>query len=481
VEEEDLELARLVSAEIGLAELQLAPGSELHGRTLLELDFRRRFGPIVLAVRRDLTVLHAGLADTRLEAGDRLLVQGRRAHLDALRESPDFEEREELDEPALAELYRLRGRIFTVRVPEGSILAGKSLEESRLGDALGSGVVGLVRNGERLLMPRADQRLTAGDRLLVRGRRDEVEVFRALQGLEIESEAPSSAPLESEQIGLMEAVLSPRASVAGKTLRDLAFRARYGLRVLAILRQGRVHRSDLRDETLRFGDALLLMGPRERLDLFSSEPDFMILDRPRPVVRTHKAPLSVLIMTVVLVPVLLGWLPIAIAAVSGAALMVLTRCITMDEAYRAIEWRSVFLIAGMLPLGTAMARTGAASFLAEGVLALASPLGAWGIVLALYLVTAAATSVIPTAALVVLMAPIVYDASTGMGVSTHTTMMAVAIAASASFTSPVSHPANVLVMGPGGYRFVDYFKLGIPLTIVVMVVALLVLPIFWPL
>jgi di/tricarboxylate transporter len=409
------------------------------------------------------------------------MVQGRRVHLDALRKMPDFEERAAFDEAALTELYRLRGRILTVRLPEGSVLEGKTLAESRLGDALGSGVVGLVRDGETLLMPEADERLCSGDRLLVRGRREDVDVFRAVQRLEIESEAPAAASLESERIGLMEVVLSPRASLSGQSLRDLAFRARYGLQVLAVLRQGRVHRSDLGNETLRFGDALLLMGPREKLDLLSREPDFLILDRPGPLPRTGKASLSVLIMAGVLVPVLLGWLPIAIAAICGAALMVVTRCITMDEAYRAIEWRSVFLIAGMLPLGTALDSTGAASFLAGGVLGLARPLGPWGGVLALYLVTTAATSIIPTAALIVLMAPIVTDVSTGMGLSTHAAMMAVAIAASASFTSPVSHPANVLVMGPGGYRFVDYVKLGIPLTLVVMVIALLVLPFVWPL
>jgi di/tricarboxylate transporter len=350
-----------------------------------------------------------------------------------------------------------------------------------MGDALGSGVLGLVRGDEWLTMPEAERTFQTGDRLLVRGRRDDLDVFRGVQELELESEIPSQAPLESERIGLLEAVLSPRTSLVGSTLRDLAFRARYEVQVLAILREGRAIRSGLRDLALKFGDALLLMGPREKLDLLSREPDFLVLNRPAPAVQTRRAPTSVLIIAAVLTPVLLGWLPISIAAVAGAALMVLTGCLTMPEAYRAIEWRSVFLIAGMLPLGTAMQQTGAASLLAEGMLAVARPLGPWGVVVALYLITALATSIIPTAALIVLMAPIVFDATTSMGVSTHAAMMAVAIAASASFTSPVSHPANVLVMGPGGYRFVDYFKLGVPLTLVVMVVALLVLPFFWPL
>jgi di/tricarboxylate transporter len=188
-----------------------------------------------------------------------------------------------------------------------------------------------------------------------------------------------------------------------------------------------------------------------------------------------------LIMAGIMATVVAGWLPIAIAAVAGCALMVLTRCLTMEEAYRSVDWRAIFLIAGMLPLGIAMQQSGTAAFITEHALALVGPLGPWGVIVGLYLITALATSIIPTAALVVLMAPITLGACAEMGMSAHAAMMAVAMAASASFTSPISHPANILVMGPGGYRFADYLKLGIPLTLVVMVITLLVLPIFWPL
>ena len=153
----------------------------------------------------------------------------------------------------------------------------------------------------------------------------------------------------------------------------------------------------------------------------------------------------------------------------------------MEEAYRSIDWKSVFLIAGMLPLGIAMSTSGAASFVADQVLAVTGNLGPWGVIFGIYLVTALATMIVPTAALVVLMAPIALKASSDLGVSPQTVMMAVAIAASASFASPISHPANVLVMGPGGYRFRDYVKLGLPLTLLVMLIAMLLLPLIWPL
>jgi di/tricarboxylate transporter len=227
---------------------------------------------------------------------------------------------------------------------------------------------------------------------------------------------------------------------------------------------------------------LLLQGPQEKAALLAQEPDLLVLTQAfSRRYKTKYAPIAGLIMVAVLVPVLFGWLPIAVTAVIGATLMVVTGCLSMEEAYRAVEWRSIFLIAGMLPLGTAMQTSGTANLLAEGTLTLASAVGPWGVIIGLYLVTAAATMVIPTSALVVLMAPIAIKASTAMGISTHAVMMAVAIAASASFTSPISHPANLLVMGPGGYRFTDYLKVGVPLTILIAVVALLVLPWFWPL
>jgi di/tricarboxylate transporter len=153
----------------------------------------------------------------------------------------------------------------------------------------------------------------------------------------------------------------------------------------------------------------------------------------------------------------------------------------MKEAYRQIEWKAVFLIAGMLPLGTALDQTGAAKLIAEAVVALVGPFGPQAVMLGLIVLTFMATCFVPTAALVVLMAPIVLNTSANMGLSPLGLMMAIAMAASASFMTPVSHPANILVMGPGGYRFLDYLKIGGVLTLVTMVVLMVVLPIFWPL
>jgi di/tricarboxylate transporter len=232
---------------------------------------------------------------------------------------------------------------------------------------------------------------------------------------------------------------------------------------------------------LRFGDALLLHGPRARIKLLGSEPDFLVLtEEAQEAPRTNKALLAVLIMVVVLLPVIFGLAPIAIMVVVGVALMVLTGCLTMDEAYRAIEWKAVFLIAGMIPLGIAMQKTGAASFMATGMAGLLGVYGPTVVMAGLYILTSLASQMMPNAAAAVLLAPIALNIASDMGISPYPLAMTVAVAASAAFLSPVGHPANLLVMGPGGYRFSDYLKVGLPLTLVVLVVAMLVLPIFWP-
>ncbi|MGD9220445.1 MAG: SLC13 family permease, partial [Desulfobacterales bacterium] len=277
-------------------------------------------------------------------------------------------------------------------------------------------------------------------------------------------------------------ILSPQTTLAGKTLRQLNFREKFGLNVLAIWRGGKAYRSDLRDMDLRFGDAILLLGPREKLQLLGREPDFVVLtEMAQREVHLEKMKISLMIMAAVLFPVIMGWVPIYIAAVVGAALMVLCGCLTMEEAYRQIEWKAVFLIAGMLPLGTALDQTGAARMIAEGVVALVGPYGPTAVMFGLVALTFAATCFVPTAALVVLMAPIVLNTAANVGLSPQALLMGVAMAASASFMTPISHPANILVMGPGGYRFLDYIKVGGLLTLVILLIIVFILPFFWPL
>ncbi len=178
----------------------------------------------------------------------------------------------------MAEVYGLHERLLVVHIPHNSSLAGKTLAESRLGDAFGLSVVGIVRQDNTELAPSPNAQLMAGDTLLVEGRQEDLLALHGLQNLEVDSGAQINLPdLESEQIGLIEATLSPYTTLAGKTLRQLNFREKYGLNVVAIWREGKAYHDDLRDTALRFGDVLLLYGRREKANVLGSEPDFLVL------------------------------------------------------------------------------------------------------------------------------------------------------------------------------------------------------------
>jgi di/tricarboxylate transporter len=474
--------ARELANRVAIAEARIPEGSPLAGATLAGYGLRRRHRVHALAVRHGGGVALNDLHRRRIEAGDHILLQGKREALEGLVDESVAEAVRPMSTAEVEADYPLDVELLSVRVPAGSVLEGRGLAESRLGNAFGLTVVALLRGDESIIMPDPDERVEAGDLLLLHGSRNDLEVLAGLQDLEISEQTPAQVEeLESQQVGVTEVVLSPRTTIAGKTLEDLRFRDRYGLTVLAVWREGRPYRSELRELALRFGDALLVYGHRRNLEAIARDPDFLVLDESAAQApRLEKAPLAGALMVAVLAAAMSGWLPISIAAVAGAALMVLVRCLTMEEAYRAIDWKAVFLIAGMLPMGAAIEQSGAAMLLANGMIGAVGEMGPRAVVAALFAITVLGTQVIPTAALVVLMAPIALTAAAALEISPQLLMMTVALAASASFASPISHPAHVLIMGPGGYRFVDYVKLGLPLTLLAFAVVVGLLPLLWP-
>ncbi|HKJ38418.1 MAG TPA: SLC13 family permease, partial [Anaerolineales bacterium] len=478
IDSEGFAVEHLVSADIELVEAQIKPASQLVGQTLRQVGFRQKYNVIVLAVMREGTSFRTNIEAMPLLVDDKLLIQIRRGQLDELVESDlglGF------SEPASLSDYKLDDRLMVVRVPSDSFLVGKSLTESRLGDSYGLGVLGIIRDGETLLMIPPTERLQPDDTLLVKGKQHDLMMIEGLQNLQLESQPlPDMGEIESEEIGLVETVLSPHSTLVGKTLRELNFRFKYGLSVLAVWSEGRAYRSGLRDRHLRFGDALLLYGSRRRLRMLGQEPDFLVLteDAQVPPLK-EKIPVAVFIMLLVLIPAVFGWFPIAITAIIGVALMILTKCLTMEEAYRSIEWKAIFLIAGMLPLGIAMDQTGAAQFLANGMIALIGGFGNIVIMAGFFMLAALASQFMPNPAVAVLLAPIALSTAADLNISPYPLMMTVAVSASAAFLSPVGHSANILVMGPGGYKFSDYFKVGLPLTILTMVIVLIVVPRVW--
>ena len=483
IEREAPVLKSMVASKIAYAEVTISDTSPLVSELVRHAAFRTRFNVSVVGLRRRNQYRLTNLAYVPLRKGERVLVQGEIDAVAQLEKFSDFTDVGLLKGERLDEQYRTDERMFVVRLPKESDLAGASLKKSRLPDVFDFRIVAIFRDSALTVMPRGDEILIGGDLLLIEGQPSDLDVLRGLQDFEIETSVPANlGAFESERLTLMDATLDPRSTLAGLTVGELNFRERYGIELAGIWREGEMVGTDIADERLQIGDALLLLGPRERLKLLSTDSDFLILtplgQKPPD---TRRAPLAAFIMLAVVVSVMMGKAPISVAAVVGGSIMVLTGCLNMEQAYRAIDWRAIFLIAGMLPLGTAMADSGAATYLAGQVMSLLGDAGPWPVIMGLYVLTAMATMIIPTAALVVLMAPIVLSAMGDMGLRPETAMMAVAMAASASFTSPISHPANILVMGPGGYRFIDYLKVGVPLTIVVFITVMVLLPILWPL
>jgi di/tricarboxylate transporter len=412
IEREAPVLKSMVAAKVAYAEVTITDGSPLVGELVRHAGFRSRFDVAVVGLLRKSGYRLTRLAYVPLRAGDRVLVQGERDAVGNLDRFSEFTDVEMLSYERLSEQYHADERMFVVRVPKSSDLAGTTFRKSRLADVFDFRVLAMFRDGKLNVMPRGDDVLEGGDLLMIEGQPADLDVLRGLQDLEIDTSVPANlGAFDSERLTLMDATLDPRSRLAGRTVGELNFRERYGIELAGIWREGETVGADLADERLQIGDALLLLGPRDRLQLLDSDSDFLILT---PLGRkppdTRRAPLAAAIMLGVVVSVMLGYAPISVAAVVGGTIMVLTGCLNMEQAYRAIDWRAIFLIAGMLPLGTAMQNTGAATYIADQVMILLGDAGPWPVIMGLYIVTAMATMIIPTAALVVLMSPIVLSA-----------------------------------------------------------------------
>jgi di/tricarboxylate transporter len=381
------------------------------------------------------------------------------------------------------DVYRLREYVTEVRVSTTSPLAGKTLLESRLGQDYDLTVLAIERDGVSLSPIRRDTLVQAGDLFTVEGSADDLVAARGALGLTIEAERKLDIErLEPGNVQLIEATLSPRSSLVGRTLRGVRFRDRYGFTALAIWRHGETITEKLRDLPLLFGDALLLQGSRHRVPELQQGRDFLVLE-PLELeqLRRHKAPIAVAALALAILLVVFTDFHISMAMVIAAVIMILTGCLSMQEAHESIDWRTVFLVAGMLPLGMAMEATGTAQYLADIMIDALGDYGPTALLAGTYLLAALITQAMSNAAAMVLIVPIAVDTALGLGANHLTFTMAVVIGAATSFLSPVGHKANVLVFGPGGYRFFDFARVGALLTVALLIVSMIFLPLFWPL
>ena len=387
----------------------------------------------------------------------------------------------------LSQTYQIQDYLTEVRVMEGSPLIGKTVQEADLDNRYGLNVIHIhvCCQDNVTATPESDHWLEVGDELHIEAQPDAIlEAEQVLKLQPVPDRAIQSWEPESSRYAfeLAEVILAPNSTLNGKTISEIDFRSRFGLSILALRHQNQTLFSKLGDVPITFGDSLLVQGPVEKINKLRSNRNFLLLEMPKQENRRmKKAPIAIMILLGVLFLVSTSLLHVSIAMFIGALLMVLTRTLTMDEAYQSIEWKSVFLIAGMLPLGLAMENTGTAKLLADQIIYLIGDWGALAVMMGIFIMTGLLTEVMSNAAATVLAVPIAIDAAMSMEANPHTFVMAIVIAASTSFLMPIGHQVNVLVYGPGGYKFFDYTRVGVWLNLVLLILTALVLPIIWPL
>jgi di/tricarboxylate transporter len=453
-----------------------AEGSSLMGKSLKELRFRERFGLIVVGIQRGDEIIRGFLANRHLREGDEILALGTREQVKEFTNNPEFV----VSKVGLSAVRQLQEHLFLIRIPEGSPLAGTTLGAGHIGELADLTVGGLIRDGQAHPAISPDEVIQEGDQLLVTGEPSRILSLLELGEIYLDEDVEEQI-IESDEIGIVEASIAPRSSVVGRTITELRFHERYGLHVLSIWREGHPIHTDLAGLDLRFGDALLLQGPREKIHQLAAEPDFVVLTQvaraPR---RTNKAPFAMAGLLLMVGMIITGFQPIHVAAFTAATLVILTGALKMEEAYRSIEWRAIFLVAAILPVGIAMERTGAALLLANNVTNLAGSVGPYAVLGALVLLSSLLSQGLDGAPAVVLLTPVALQVAGDLGLSPYPIMMGVSLAASAAFMTPFSHKANLLVMGAGGYRSIDYIRVGTPLTIILLIVLVFLIPMIFP-
>jgi di/tricarboxylate transporter len=389
------------------------------------------------------------------------------------------EENEETSD--LLSTYQLAERLVRTEVRKGGTLDGVKLGKSGLREQHNINVIAIQR--KRTTLPiEAKTVLLGGDILLITARDEDcvpqslADMLDVLPSGEWEQEYLSTPDLK-----LIEAAIAPRSHLASQTLSAIGFEQKFGAKVLAVWRRGRSIRTRLADLPLEFGDGLLLQGTENSLNLLRTEPGLILLAESAPSTRiTWRGWLTTFIMFATLALAVAFPDNIAEILLAGALSMVLIGAMSMDQAYRSIDWRSLFLVAGMLPLGVALNKTGASTMFADAIIAWFGSAGHLVLLAGFIVLTVLLTQIINGAAAVTVIAPIAIAAAQSVGMEPRSVAMAVALASSMAFMSPLGHAVNVMVMGAGGYTFKDYARVGIPLTILLVIILMIVLPIVMP-
>jgi len=378
----------------------------------------------------------------------------------------------------LEEFFSLAERLWEGRVLPSADLVGKTLAQSEIGRQWGVTVAAIYRAHDDILLPQPQQVIRENDVLVLVGREEKIKDLAEL-GLDVHPES-SESHLTSRGVTFAEIILSPHSKALGQTLKDLDFRRHYGLSVVAVHRLERSYRTDVGNLNLEVGDALLVVGTTAQLERLRRSGDFIVLkpnwsDLP---VNKKEAAISVVIVLAGIVAAIAG-APVYLAMLAAAVLALLLKMLTVEEAYRSVEWQVVFLIAGMYVVSEAMVETRLADLLGSALLPAIRPFGGLGLAAGAYLLTAVLTQFMGGQVTALVTGPITISAAIQMGVSPQAIAVATAIGCSASFFTPLAHPVNILMIAPGNYTFGDFFRSGWILTIISFVMLLVGMVLFW--
>jgi len=378
----------------------------------------------------------------------------------------------------LEEFFSLAERVWEGRVLPSADLVGKTLAQSEIGRQWGVTVSAIYRAHDDILLPQPQQVIRENDVLVLVGREEKIKDLAEL-GLDVHPES-SESHLTSRGVTFAEIILSPHSKALGQTLKDLDFRRHYGLSVVAVHRLERSYRTDVGNLNLEVGDALLVVGTTAQLERLRRSGDFIVLkpnwsDLP---VNKKEAAISVVIVLAGIVAAIAG-VPVYLAMLAAAVLALLLKMLTVEEAYRSVEWQVVFLIAGMYVVSEAMVETRLADLLGSALLPAIRPFGGLGLAAGAYLLTAVLTQFMGGQVTALVTGPITISAAIQMGVSPQAIAVATAIGCSASFFTPLAHPVNILMIAPGNYTFGDFFRSGWILTIISFVMLLVGMVLFW--
>jgi di/tricarboxylate transporter len=387
--------------------------------------------------------------------------------------------------------YHLAPREHRLRVSGNSPLVGRTLQDFAA-DTRAARIVAIERiTGSRhlLLEPRPDSDLRAGDVLLV----DFADPVDEARARELASLKLERLPLhgqyftdQSRELGMVEVLLPPDSELIGRTAIEASFGRRYGLYAIGLRRKRTALAGGIAEERLRAGDVLLLFGRWQHIRALQAQTrDFLVLSVPaeidHAVPAASRAPYALMSLVVMLVLMVTGWVPNVIAALLACLLMALGGCLSLDSAYRSIQWPSLLLIVGMMPFAAALERTGGVELAVTGLIRVSGDAEPRVLLAVLFALTATVGLFISNTATALLLAPIALTAADKLNVSPYPFAMTVALAASAAFMTPVSSPVNTLVVVPGRYHFGDFVRVGVPFTIVVLIITVLLVPWLLPL